>query len=298
MNLTARTKGDKIFDFFNTTFFTIILFITIYPLYFMVIASFSSPEAVNNGEIWLWPKDITFKGYEMIFDHDKIWTGYKNSVIYTVIGTLINVVLTITGGYALSRKDLAGRNIFMFFIVFTMFFSGGMIPTYLLVKDLGMVNTIWAMVIPNAISAYNLIIVRTFFQGTIPDELLEAGKMDGCTNWKFFLKIVVPLSTPIIAVMVLFHAVGHWNAYFNALIYLRDAALHPLQLVLRDVLVLSQANEVTDSGALASMEAEMQNISDLIKYGVVIIASLPMLILYPFVQKHFVKGVMIGSIKG
>ncbi|MBP1914956.1 ABC-type glycerol-3-phosphate transport system permease component [Lederbergia galactosidilyticus] len=161
-----------------------------------------------------------------------------------------------------------------------------------------MVNTIWAMVIPNAISAYNLIIVRTFFQGTIPDELLEAGKMDGCTNWKFFLKIVVPLSTPIIAVMVLFHAVGHWNAYFNALIYLRDAALHPLQLVLRDVLVLSQANEVTDSGALASMEAEMQNISDLIKYGVVIIASLPMLILYPFVQKHFVKGVMIGSIKG
>ncbi|GIN72536.1 sugar ABC transporter permease [Bacillus sp. J14TS2] len=298
MNLTARTKGDKIFDLFNTIFFMIVLFITIYPLYFMVIASFSSPDAVNNGEIWLWPKDITFKGYEMIFDHDKIWTGYKNSIIYTVLGTAINVVLTITGGYALSRKDLAGRNMFMFFIVFTMFFSGGMIPSYLLVKDLGMVNTIWAMVIPNAISAYNLIIVRTFFQGTIPDELLEAGKIDGCTNLNFFLKIVVPLSTPIIAVMVLFHAVGHWNTYFNALIYLRDSALHPLQLVLREVLVLSQANEVTDSGALAGMESEMQNISELIKYGVVIIASLPMLVLYPFVQKHFVKGVMIGSIKG
>ncbi|WP_062105937.1 carbohydrate ABC transporter permease [Bacillus niameyensis] len=295
---TMRTKGDKIFDFFNTAFFTIVLFITIYPLYFMVIASFSSPDAVNNGEIWFWPKDITFKGYEMIFNHDKIWIGYKNSIIYTLVGTTINVILTITGGYALSRKDLAGRNIFMFFIVFTMFFSGGMIPTYLLVKDLGMVNTIWAMVIPNAISAYNLIIVRTFFQGTIPDELLEAGKIDGCTNWKFFMKIVVPLSIPIIAVMVLFHAVGHWNTYFNALIYLRDSALHPLQLVLREVLVLSQANEVTDSGALAEMEAEMQSISQLIKYGVVIIASLPMLVLYPFVQRHFVKGVMIGSIKG
>ncbi len=264
----------------------------------MLIASFSSPDSVNNGEIWLWPKDITFEGYKMIFEHEKIWTGYKNSIIYTVVGTLVNVVLTITGGYALSRKDLVGRNVFMFFIVFTMFFSGGMIPNYLLVKDLGMVNTLWAMVIPNAISVFNLIIVRTFFQSTIPDELLEAAKVDGCSDWKFFLKIVLPISTPIIAVMVLFSAVGHWNTYFSALIYLRDSNLFPLQLVLRDVLILTQAQEVMDSGALMEGNAELQNVSELIKYGVVIIASLPVLILYPFVQKHFVKGVMIGSIKG
>ncbi|MBS4198312.1 carbohydrate ABC transporter permease [Bacillus sp. FJAT-49732] len=295
----SRTRGDKIFDIANTLFFAIVLIVTIYPLYFMLIASFSSPTAVNNGEIWLWPKDITFKGYEMIFDHSKIWTGYKNSIIYTVVGTTINVVLTITGGYALSRKDLPGRNIFMFFIVFTMFFSGGMIPSYLLVKDLGMVNTMWALIVPGAISAYNLIIVRTFFQSTIPDELLEAGIMDGCTNLKFFTNVVIPLSKPIIAVMVLFHAVGHWNAYFSALIYLRDTALYPLQLVLREVLILTQANEVVEnSGALVESSKEMANVSGLIKYGIVIIASLPMLILYPFIQKHFVKGVMIGSIKG
>ncbi|CAM4116173.1 carbohydrate ABC transporter permease [Lederbergia lenta] len=298
MNIGSRTRGDKIFDYANVTFFLIILFITIYPLYFMLIASFSSPDSVNNGEIWLWPKDITFEGYKMIFEHEKIWTGYKNSIIYTVVGTLVNVVLTITGGYALSRKDLVGRNVFMFFIVFTMFFSGGMIPNYLLVKDLGMVNTLWAMVIPNAISVFNLIIVRTFFQSTIPDELLEAAKVDGCSDWKFFLKIVLPISTPIIAVMVLFSAVGHWNTYFSALIYLRDSNLFPLQLVLRDVLILTQAQEVMDSGALMEGNAELQNVSELIKYGVVIIASLPVLILYPFVQKHFVKGVMIGSIKG
>lgn len=298
MNIGNRSRGDKIFDYANVTFFLIILFITIYPLYFMLIASFSSPDSVNNGEIWFWPKDITFEGYKMIFEHDKIWTGYKNSLIYTVVGTSVNVILTITGGYALSRKDLLGRNVFMFFIVFTMFFSGGMIPNYLLVKDLGMVNTIWAMVIPNAISVFNLIIVRTFFQSTIPDELLEAAKVDGCSDWKFFLKIVLPISTPIIAVMVLFSAVGHWNTYFSALIYLRDSNLFPLQLVLRDVLILTQAQEVMDSGALMEGNAELQNVSELIKYGVVIIASLPVLILYPFVQKHFVKGVMIGSIKG
>ncbi|MCJ8009022.1 carbohydrate ABC transporter permease [Lederbergia wuyishanensis] len=299
MNSISRTRGDKIFDIVNILFFAIVLIVTVYPLYFMLIASFSSPTAVNNGEIWLWPKDITFKGYEMIFDHSKIWTGYKNSIIYTVVGTTINVVLTITGGYALSRKDLPGRNIFMFFIVFTMFFSGGLIPSYLLVKDLGMVNTMWALIVPGAISAYNLIIVRTFFQSTIPDELLEAGIMDGCTNLKFFTNVVVPLSKPIIAVMVLFHAVGHWNAYFSALIYLRDTALYPLQLVLREVLILTQANEVVEnSGAIVESSKEMANVSGLIKYGIVIIASLPMLILYPFIQKHFVKGVMIGSIKG
>ena len=298
MSAIKRTRSDKLFDRFNVLFFIFILLITIYPLYFMAIASFSSPEAVNNGKVWLLPKDITFEGYKMIFQHEQLWNGFKNSTIYTIVGTIINVVLTITGGYALSRKDLMGRNAFMFLIVFTMFFSGGLIPSYLLVKELGMVNTIWALIIPNAISAYNLIIVRTFFQSSIPDELLEAGIMDGCSNWKFFLKIAVPLSAPIIAVMVLFHAVGHWNQYFSALIYLRDSELYPLQLVLREVLILTQAQEVVESGAMADVDHKMQQMSGLIKYGVVILSTLPMLILYPFVQKHFVKGVMIGSIKG
>lgn len=299
MNTVSRTRGDKIFDFANNAFFIIVLLATIYPLYFMLIASISHPAAVNNGEIWIWPKDITFQGYKMIMEHEKLWNGYKNSIIYTVVGTVVNVLLTITGGYALSRKDLVGRNVFMFFITFTMFFGGGMIPSYLLVKDLGMVNTMWALVIPGAISAYNLIIVKTFFQSTIPDELLEAGIVDGCTNWRFLLSIVLPLSKAIIAVMVLFYAVGHWNTYFSALIYLRDAELHPLQLVLREVLILTQAQEVFEnSGSLMESSLEMQNLSGLIKYGIVIVASLPMLILYPFVQKHFVKGVMIGSIKG
>lgn len=299
MNHITRTRGDKTFDILNVIFFIFILLVVIYPLYFMFIASFSDPNAVNNGEVWLWPTGFTLEGYEVIMQHDGIWTGFKNSIIYTAVGTIINVILTVTGGYALSRKDLQGRNIMMFFIVFTMFFQGGMIPTYLLVKNLGMTNTMWALIIPGAISAYNLIIVRTFFQSNIPDELLEAGKMDGASNIKFFTKVAIPLSTPIIAVMVLFHAVGHWNQYFNALIYLRDANLYPLQLVLREILILEQSQELVESGgAMVQMEQERQNLAGLIKYGVVVVASLPMLILYPFVQKHFVKGVMIGSIKG
>lgn len=299
MNHITRTRGDKVFDILNFLFFIFILLIVIFPLYFILIASFSDPNAVNNGQVWLWPKGFTLEGYEIIMQHNNIWTGFRNSAIYTIIGTLINVILTITGGYALSRKDLRGRNVMMFFIVFTMFFQGGMIPSYLLVRNLGMTNTMWAMVIPGAISAYNLIIVRTFFQSNIPDELLDAGKIDGASNMKFFTKVAIPLSAPIIAVMVLFHAVGHWNQYFNALIYLRDASLYPLQLVLRDILILEQSRELMEAGgAMVEMEQERQNIAGLIQYGVIIVASLPMLVLYPFVQKHFVKGVMIGSIKG
>lgn len=299
MNNITRTKGDKIFDRFNVIFFIIIMLLVIYPLYFVLIASISNPDAVNNGQVWLLPKDITFEGYELIFQRDEIWQGFRNSFIYTVLGTFVNILLTIPGGYALSRKDLIGRNKIMFLITFTMFFSGGLIPSYLLVRDLGMVNTIWAMIIPGAISAYNLIIVKSFFETNIPDELLESAQLDGASNMRFFLSVVIPLSKPIIAVMILFHAVGHWNQYFSALIYLRDSALYPLQLVLRDILILEQSSELMEAGgAMLSMATERQNVAELIKYGVVIVASLPMLILYPFIQKHFVKGVMIGSIKG
>ena len=298
MNNITRTKSDKIFDTFNVIIFMIIILLIIYPLYFMIIASFSDPGLVNTGNVWLWPKNVTLEGYRVIFQNDQIWTGYKNSIIYTVVGTTINVILTIAGGYALSRKDLIGRNYMMFFITFTMFFSGGLIPTYLLVRDLGLVNTMWALIIPGAVSAYNLIIVKTFFEANIPDELLEAGIMDGCSNMTFFLKIAIPLSKPIIAVMILFHAVGHWNQYFAALIYIRDASLYPLQLVLREILIVEQSRDLSEVGAAILDDTGRANIASLIQYGVIIVASVPMLVLYPFVQKHFVKGVMIGSIKG
>lgn len=236
----------------------------------MIIASFSDPGLVNTGNVWLWPKNVTFEGYRVIFQNDQIWTGYKNSIIYTVVGTTINVILTIAGGYALSRKDLIGRNYMMFFITFTMFFSGGLIPTYLLVRDLGLVNTMWALIIPGAVSAYNLIIVKTFFEANIPDELLEAGIMDGCSNMTFFLKIAIPLSKPIIAVMILFHAVGHWNQYFAALIYIRDASLYPLQLVLREILIVEQSRDLSEVGAAILDDTGRANIASLIQYGVII----------------------------
>lgn len=294
--VTTRSRGDKIFDFFNIVIISIIVLIVLYPLYFIIIASFSSPDLVNSGNLWLLPKEVSFEGYLRIFREASIWRGFSNSILYTVVGTSINVVLVLTAGYALSRADLAGRNMFMLIIVFTMFFSGGLIPNYLLVKNLGMLNTMWALVIPNAVSAYNIIITRTFFQATIPNELLEASKVDGCSNTRFFLRIVLPLSLPIVAVMVLFSAVSHWNSYFNALIYLRDDNLFPLQIILRSILI---SNEVSESMNLDMTDVvAQQQISDLMKYGVIIISSLPVLVLYPFMQKYFVKGVMIGSVKG
>lgn len=293
MDHWGRSKSDRVFDYINLTFFIIILLIIIYPLYFMIVASISNPDYVNTGQVWLWPKGFTFDGYSAILNHDSLWTGYKNSIIYTAVGTAINVVLLTTGGYALSRKDLVGRTVITLLIVFTMFFQGGIIPTYLIVREFGMINTMWALIIPNAINVYNLIIVRTYYQITIPDELLEASKVDGCNNTYFFLRVAIPLSFPIIAVMVLFSAVTHWNSYFNALIYIRDDYRQPLQMVLREILIRSAANDLANVENLADQRA-----SEMIKYGVVIVASLPVLVLYPFLQKYFIKGVMIGSIKG
>ncbi|MBO2944372.1 carbohydrate ABC transporter permease [Paenibacillus sp. F411] len=295
METWKRSKSDIWFDRINVLFWIIVLFIVIYPLYFILIASFSNPDLVNAGQVWFMPKELAIEGYMRILENDQIWVGYRNTIIYTIVSTVISVVLLLTGGYALSRKDLAGRNVIMMLIAFTMFFGGGLIPTYLLVKSLGMLDTLWALVIPNAVGVYQLIICRTFFQSTIPDELLEAAVMDGCNNTRFFLRIVLPLSTPIIAVMILFRAVSEWNAYFDALIYIRDQAKQPLQIILRDILIQAQADgNMLDS----SSAAEQQKLSEQIKYGVVIVASLPVLVLYPFLQRYFVKGVMIGSIKG
>ncbi len=298
MNLSTikRTKEDKIFDVINISLLTIMLLAILYPLYFIVIASVSNPDRIFAGDVWLYPLEVTFEGYTRIFQDGKIWIGYKNTIIYTVIGTILNVSLTLTAAYALSRKDFYGRNFFMIMFVFTMFFSGGLIPTYLIVQNLGMVNTMWAMIIPKAVAIWNIIVARTFFQATIPNEMLEAAKVDGCSNTKFFLKIVLPLSKPIIAVMVLFYAVGHWNSYFDALVYLNNESLYPLQLILRNILIQNEA-AATMVSDLDSVAAQ-QRIADLIKYGVIIVGSLPLLIVYPFIQKYFVQGVMIGGIKG
>jgi putative aldouronate transport system permease protein len=293
---SRRSKEDKVFDMINIILVAIMVVLVVYPLYFIVIASISNPNMIYEGKVWFLPRDITFEGYQRIFSDSKIWLGYKNSIIYTFVGTIINVSFTLMAAYALSRKDLYGRNLIMFLFLFTMFFSGGLIPTYLVVKDLGLLNTMWALILPKAVAVWNVIVARTYFQTSIPDEMLEAAKMDGCSDAKFFWKIVLPLSKPIVAVMVLFYAVGHWNSYFDALIYLNNENLYPLQLILRNILIQNEASTqmMSDLDSLAAK----QRISELIKYGVIIVASIPLLILYPFVQKYFVKGVMIGGIKG
>ncbi|GIP35476.1 carbohydrate ABC transporter permease [Paenibacillus sp. J2TS4] len=299
MSRIAKAKSDRIFDFVNYTVLTVILLIVLYPLYLILISSFSEPAAVNAGKVAFWPKGFTLKGYQILLENKEVWRGYRNTLLYVVLSVGIGVSLVITAGYALSRKDLVGRNFFMFAIVFTMFFSGGLIPGYLLVQSLNMINTIWAVIIPSAVSAYHLIVTRTFFQTTIPDELLESAQMDGCSTFRFFFSIVVPLSTPIIAVMALFGAVAEWNSYFPALIYLQDQSLYPLQLILRSILVASQeASQATGGAVDPELIVEQQQYKELIKYSLIIISSLPILVLYPFLQRYFVKGVMIGSIKG
>ena len=289
------SPADRIFDILNYVFLTLCLLIVAYPLYFIVIASVSDPTAVYAGKVILWPARFTLEGYQRILDYESFFTGYRNTVIYTVVGTAINVLITIPGAYALSRKDLVGRNFFMMGVTFTMIFSGGLIPTYLLVISLNLYNTMWALILPVAVSAWNLIVARTFFQQTIPDELLEAATLDGAGNTQFFLRVVLPLSKSIIAVMILFYAVNHWNSYFNALIYLKSAEKYPLQLVLRNILFENSLGDMVED---ASTLALQQRLGDLIKYGIIIASSLPLLILYPFLQRFFIQGVMIGAVKG
>lgn len=289
-----EASSERLFDILIYAIAAIIIVIVLYPLLFIVSASFSDPARVLNGEVWLLPKGVTLDAYENILHNDKIWTGYRNTILYTTVGTAINIIMTILAAYPLSRPDLPGRNGIMVLITLTMFFNGGLIPTYLLVKDLGMVDTMWALIIPSAIATYNLIVMRTYFQSSIPWELQEAAHIDGCSNWRLLFSIILPLSKPILAVMVLFYAVGHWNSFFNALIYIRNEDLHPLQLVLREILLISQSDAVDGSVGLEKSIL----LAESIKYAVIIVSSLPVLLMYPLVQRHFVKGVMIGSIKG
>lgn len=276
-----------------------IVLLTLYPIYFVLIASISNPASVANGGVWLFPRGITFAGYQEIINDERIWNGLKNTMFYSFVGTAVSLLFTIPAGYALSRSDFKARKVLMFFFVFTMFFSGGLIPTYLTVKGFGLTNTIWVMLIPFSVNVFNLIITRVFFQSTIPKELLESAKLDGCSDFQFFSKIAVPLSKALIAVMALYYGVGYWNEYMKALIYLNDSALYPLQLVLRDILVMNQTFSSGGGGTMiTSGDVTAQQKGDLIKYGVIVVSTLPILIIFPFVQKYFEKGVMIGSIKG
>lgn len=287
--------SDKSFDILNKIFLSVIVIIIVYPLIFVISASISDPSAVNSGKMWLWPVDITFAGYERVFQNEDIWRGYKNTIIYTVVGTVLHLFVLLPCAYALSRKELVGKKILLWFILFTMLFNGGLIPTYLVIKALGMLDTMWAIVIPNVVGAWSILVARTFFQQNIPDQLVEASKIDGASDFYIFRKVVLPLSLPIVAVMALFHAVGLWNQYFNALIYLSDRDLYPLQLILREILVVNQM-QMTEGGGTQSLVETVQA-GSLIKYAVIIASSLPLLIVYPFLQRYFVKGVLIGSIK-
>lgn len=288
--------SDRVFHAVNTFIMLLICIVIIYPMYYIIIASITDPTVIDGGEMLLWPRKLFFDGYITAFEHKPLLTGYANSLLYTVLGTLFNLFLTIPGAYALSRNDMTGRSLIMMVFTFTMFFSGGMIPTYMLIRSLGMINTIWSMIIPGGVSVYNLIVVKTFFQTALNRELLEAASIDGCSDLNFFFRIALPLSSTIVAVMVVFYAVGHWNAYFDAILYLNERKLMPLQAVLRELLLL---NTITNEMNVNMAElVEKTKRADQLKFCVIILASLPVMVLYPFAQRFFTQGVMIGSIKG
>ncbi|MCS7459653.1 carbohydrate ABC transporter permease [Paenibacillus doosanensis] len=291
-----ESADDRLFTIANYIILSLFTVTILYPLIYIVSASFSSSAAVISGKVWLYPVDPTLAGYEAVFKHRLIMSSFLNSVFYTVVGTTINVLFTLIAAYPLSRKDFMPRHAIMALFVFTMMFSGGLIPSYLVVKGLGMIDTRWSLIIPGALAVMNVIIARTYFQTTIPDELLEAAQMDGCSDFTFVQKIVIPLSGPIIAVIALFYAVGHWNQYFNALLYLKHQELYPIQLVLRDILVQNEvdASMITD----VADQAARDGLRELLKYSLIVVSTLPVLIIYPFLQRHFVKGMMIGSLKG
>lgn len=290
-----ESTGDRLFLIGVYTFLAIVFLLVLYPLVYVVSASLSSPAAVSSGRVWLWPVDFSLLGYQVAFSNPQIITGYGNSLYYTFFGTLISVTVTVLVAYPLSRRTLYGRNAIMLLITFTLIFSGGLIPTYLVVKNLGMLDTRWALIIPQAVAAWQVIIARTFFQVTIPDELADAASLDGCSDLRFLWSIVIPLSKPIIAVLVLMYAVAQWNAYFDALLYLKSDDLQPLQLVLRSILIL---NTTTSGSMEASVMIERQQMADLLKYSLIVVGSLPVLLIYPFAQRYFVRGMLIGSIKG
>jgi len=301
MAAIKESRGDKLFDWINLFLLTLLMLIVLFPLIHIASASISDPDMVSTGKVWLLPKGIMFEGYKKVFENKDIVVGYRNTIFYTVVGTFINLAVTLPAAYALSKKHLIGRNFLMFFMTFTMYFSGGMIPTYILVKNLNLLNTYTVLIVCGAVNTYNLIICRTFFANSVPSELEDAAAIDGCSTTRMFLTIILPLSKALIGVMILYYGVAHWNSYFNALIYLNDRTKVPLQLVLREILIEQQmASKLLESDAVMAddMKAMQMKMASLIKYSTIVVSSLPVLIAYPFLQKYFEKGVMLGSIKG
>ena len=288
------TKGDKVFDVINIIIMILLCIIIVYPLYYVVLASITDPKVVNTGKMLFYPEAPYFKGYAEALTYPSLISGYKNTIWYTVLNAIVALACTIPGAYALSRRDLPGRRPLMFLFTFTMFFNGGIIPMFLTIKSLGIYNTPWALVLPAAVSVYNLIVCRSFFESSLPQDLLEAAQIDGCTDFRFFFQFAIPLSKTIIAVMLLYYATAMWNTFFNALMFLQDDDRMPLQVVLRN-LVLSNQLSASASGAEA---AEKQKLVDQLKYVIITVSAVPLMIVYPFVQKYFASGVMLGAVKG
>lgn len=295
-NHIRSSREDKVFSLIAYTLATFALVVTLYPLLYCVSASFSDPLEVVKGNVILFPKKVTLIAYEAVSKNKSMLLGYRNTLIYTLLGTTINVVMTIMVAYPLSKKDFRGRSLITVLFTITVFFTGGMVPNFLLIRDLGLYDSIWSLILPSAVSMWNLVIMRTYFQSSIPEEICESAYIDGCSNIGTLLRIVLPLSMPILAVMVIFYGVGHWNSYFNALLYLRSREKYPLSLVLREILLQGMGQEKTGTELVDSVADLL--LFETLKYAVIIVSSLPMLILYPALQRYFVKGAMIGSLKG
>lgn len=292
-----ETTGDRVFNAVNLLLMLLIVLLVLYPLYFVVIASISDPLLVNSGQVILYPRGITLEGYQRVFRHTDLWMGYGNSIFYTLSGTALSLLLTIPCAFATAQRDMVGRRFILMLFTITMLFSGGIIPTYLIMRQLGIPNTIWAMILPGALSVYNLVVSRTYMTQSIPRELQEAALIDGASYTRLFINIVLPLSIPIIAVMALYYGIAKWNDYFTALIYISKRELVPLQIVLREILIKTDIAATADTSSIETM-AEQARIAELMKYCVIIVASLPAMVAYPFVQRHFEKGIMLGAIKG
>ncbi len=286
--------GDKVFYTVNTIFLALMALIVLYPLYFIVIASISDPDAVLGGRVVLYPVQLTLDGFRKILERADIWRGYLNTIIYTLLTVVLSLVVTIPAGWALSRRTLPGKKAFMIYFIIPMFFGGGLIPFYNVMSSLGLVNTMWSIVLPSILSVWNLFMTKTFFESSIPDGLIEAAKIDGAGEYRVFTSLVLPLSKAILAVMALYYAIGQWNSYFNAMIFLQDETMYPLQLVLKEILIASESTV----GGSGETILEQFRLANQIKYVSVIVSSVPVLLLYPFVQKYFSQGVMIGSLKG
>ena len=295
-NHVQKLRSDKIFDFIIYGIAALLVLISLYPMYFIVIASISDPNLVAQGDILFLPKGITFSGYSHLFSMKNLWVGYGNTVLYTIVGTLIMLAVNIPVAYVLSRRDLVGRGWFTLFFIFPMFFGGGLIPTFIILNNtFNMLDTFTVMVLPFSVVSYYIVVARTFFDTSMPKDLWDAAQIDGCGNLRYFFQIVLPLSKAIIAVIALWAAVGHWNSYFNAMIYLRSPERYPLQLVMRNILI---NNEMAATAMTGSAAAEVNRQANLIKYGAIVVSSLPIMTMYPFVQKYFNQGVMIGALKG